>query len=148
METKMRPVTLVVEVPDGLEQYTPVALAHMLADAMKQSGLRNGDVCWPVRFGGAEMLAPPAPPGEPSTMSCSLWRQCRKHPAFGVAGLTEARADCPRFVVGGMVNKRYSPSIGSPHDDGRPSCATVTGGWCVCAAYEPEDSVSSAPDAT
>jgi hypothetical protein len=78
-------------------------------------------------------------------MNCSLWKQCRKHPVFGVQRLTAARADCPHFVVGGMVNERHSPSIGSPHDDGRPSCAIVTGGWCVCVAYEPAEdgSVSS-----
>jgi hypothetical protein len=137
---KNKTVVLVVEVPDGLEQYTPVALAHMLADAMKRSGLRNGDVCWPVRFGGVEMLAPPAPPAEPSTISCCLWHHCRKHPAFGVLGTTIPPAECPHFIAGASLDQEQDPWISWPNTIiCPPRYAVVQGGSCVCLAYEPAE---------
>jgi hypothetical protein len=140
-DEKTIPVVLVVNVPDDPRRYGPAELARTLVDAMERKGMRNNGMRWPMRFGGAEMLAPPAPPAESTTMSCDLWHHCCKHPAFGVAGLTSARADCPHFVAGGVLD---------PHKTRQISWATtlaqigavVQGGLCVCAAYEPAEESS------
>jgi hypothetical protein len=130
---KTKPVVLIVDVPEPIGEVIPLALADLLSGILRLDGLE-----WSVRAGTNEMLALPAPPAETTAMSCGLWTDCRKHPAFGVDGLTSARADCPHFAVGGVLD---------PHKTHGISWATalaqiravVQGGLCVCLAYEPAE---------
>jgi hypothetical protein len=136
-------VVLIVDVPEESWDVIALALADILSGVLRLDG-RD----WHVRVGGSEMLAPPVPDAEPTKMDCGLSKQCRKHPAFEVSWLTAARADCPHFVAGGSLDEGHKPQIGSPHNDAPPRRAFVTGGWCICAAYDPANPAPSAPDAT
>jgi hypothetical protein len=85
---------------------------------------------------------------EVQSMNCSLWKQCRKHPAFGMDWLIDVRANCPHFVVGGVLDARNGRSWIHSVSITSPCHAIVQGGSCVCTAYEPAEdgSVSSVDD--
>jgi hypothetical protein len=132
-----KPVALIVDVPVDCGDETARWLAEALAKELQRQWLR-----WPVVVGSAEGLASLA---EPTTMLCVMWKHCKKHPAYGIEGLTAAHANCPHFVVGGVLQEGRKHSIPDPSFRA-PSHAVVQGGTCICAAYERVDSGGDTQD--